>query len=57
MPEQPDKKSVTVEVTLQMPHEHDGKPFNKGDKITVTESQAKWLRSRGVVAPNSTGVK
>ncbi|MGZ8238585.1 MAG: DUF7210 family protein [Methylobacter sp.] len=57
MAEQPEKKAPTVEVTLLMPHEDGGKPFNKGEKITVTESQANWLRGRGVVAQNPTGVK
>jgi hypothetical protein len=57
MAEQPEKKAVTIEVTLLMPHEHSGDQFNKGDKIHVTEAQANWLRNRGVVAPKSTGVK
>jgi hypothetical protein len=57
MADQPDKKTATVEVALLMPHQHGGKAYKTGDKINVTEAQAKWLRSRGVIAKNQTGVK
>lgn len=45
------------EVILLLPHQHGGEQYKKGDKITVTEAQAAWLRKRGVIAPkNLTGV-
>ena len=38
-----------VEVVLDKPHNHKGKPYKAGDKINVTEDQKAWLQQQGVV--------
>lgn len=38
-----------VEVTLDKPHTHAGKPYAAGGKIMVTEAEADWLRKAGVI--------
>ncbi|RIA22665.1 hypothetical protein DFO61_3355 [Ectopseudomonas oleovorans] len=38
-----------VEVTLNGPHTHKGKPCAKGDKIKVTEERKIWLERQGKV--------
>lgn len=40
---------VLVEVTLDKPHNHKGKPYKAGDKINVTEDQKVWLTQQGVI--------
>ncbi len=56
--EKSEKPASTTEVTLLMPHTHSGESFKKGDKIKVTEAQAKWLQQRGVIAQSTiTGSK
>lgn len=57
LPDKTEKKAPVIEVTLLMPHTHDGKPCGKGDKINVTEAKADWLRNRGVIASSPTGAK
>jgi hypothetical protein len=36
-----------VEVTLLKPHEHAGRQYQAGDKITVDSETAKWLAEKG----------
>ncbi|TLX65071.1 hypothetical protein DN820_01800 [Stutzerimonas nosocomialis] len=38
-----------VEVVLDKPHTHAGKPCKKGDTIKVTADQKAWLNRRGVI--------
>lgn len=38
-----------IEVALDKPHNHKGKPCKAGDKINVTEDQKVWLTQRGVI--------
>ena len=38
-----------VEVTLDKPHNHKGKPYKAGAKINVTEDQKAWLAQHGVI--------
>jgi hypothetical protein len=38
-----------VDVTLAMPHMHDGKQYKTGDKLSVTAQQKQWLQKRGVI--------
>lgn len=45
---QPEPKRI--EVTLDKPHTHAGKPYTVGEKIKVTEAEAEWLRKAGVIA-------
>lgn len=51
------KPVTTVEVTLVSPHTHAGKDYKSGEKITVRESQVKWLVEVGAVKGNKTGGK
>lgn len=44
---------VLVEVTLLKPHNHSGRDYAAGDKLTVRPPVAQWLRDRGVIAPTS----
>lgn len=39
-----------VEVTLDKPHNHKGKPYKAGDKINVTADQKTWLTQHGVIS-------
>lgn len=38
-----------VEVVLDKPHTHKGKPCTAGEKINVTEGQKAWLTQQGVI--------
>ncbi len=44
------KTPAKAEITLKKKHTHAGKKYEKGDKIEVTERQAKWLKGLGVAA-------
>ncbi len=44
------KEPKKVEVILDRPHTHGGKDYTKGDKINVSEQQARWLADHGVIA-------
>lgn len=48
-------KQDTVEVTLDKPHTHAGKPYAAGAKIKVTEATREWLVAHKVV--KATGSK
>lgn len=39
-----------VEVTLGKAHEHAGKQHQAGEKIKVSEPEAKWLTDNGITA-------
>lgn len=43
------KPEPTEEVVLDADHEHAGKPYKKGDTLTVSKRVADWLRANGVV--------
>jgi hypothetical protein len=43
----------TIDVTLAKAHTHAGKAYAAGDKITVREATAEWLKKAGVVADNA----
>jgi hypothetical protein len=43
------KAEPTEEVVLDADHEHAGKPYKKGDTLTVSKRVADWLRANGVV--------
>lgn len=43
----------TIEVTLAKAHTHAGKSYAAGDKITVREATAAWLKKAGVVADDA----
>lgn len=51
------KPVTTVEVTLAGPHTHAGKDYKAGEKITVRESQVKWLAEAGTIRDNKPGGK
>ncbi|HEY4145170.1 DUF7210 family protein [Pinirhizobacter sp.] len=50
------EKKVKVKL-LKDGHSHAGKPCAKGDTISVTEADAKWLANpkRGLIAPTKAG--
>ena len=37
-------------VTLKQPHTHAGVPYQKGERIDVTDDQAAWLAEHKVIA-------
>jgi len=43
------EQPALVEVVLDKPHTHKGKPCQAGDKINVTEDQKAWLTQHGVI--------
>lgn len=43
------KAEPTETVVLDADHEHEGKPYKKGDTLTVSKRVADWLRANGVV--------
>lgn len=48
----PEKKPTQVkrvDVVLKKPHTHAGEDKIKGDKITVTDGQAAWLKERKII--------
>lgn len=47
--EQPADEQKTLEVKLDKPHTHNGQEKKAGDTIDVTESQAAWLKRKGVI--------
>ena len=44
------KEPKLVPVTLAKAHEHAGKRYEAGEKIQVTEPDAKWLSDNGITA-------
>lgn len=46
----PKKSPELVEVTLDKPHTHKRKPYDKGDKLKVTPAQRDILIGRDIVA-------
>lgn len=43
------KSNPRVEVVLEKAHEHAGKQYKPGEKISVTEIQRDWLKRHGII--------